>query len=230
MTPCFDFQVVTSWIQPFQGLIVIVWLLSHVRLFATPRTATCQASLSFTIYQSLLKLMSIELMMPSNHLILCCSLLLLPSILPSIRVFSNELTLHIRWPKYWNFSFSVSPSSEYSGLISFRTDWFDFLVVQGTLKSLLQHHCLKASAPSLQHLAFFMVQLSHLYMTWRGWGKVNKYRCQRWSKTEVWDLEQYTVLFICLFKENKKSLKWPRDCWQQCWLKVCVTGHIQVRG
>ena len=164
MTPCFDFQVVTSWIQPFQGLIV-VWLLSHIRLFATPRTATRQASLSFTIYQSLLKLMSIELVMPSNHLILCCSLLLLPSILPSIRVFSSELTLHIRWPKYWNFSFSVSPSSEYSGLISFRTDWFDFLVVQGTLKSLLQHHCLKASAPSLQHLAFFMVQLSHLYMT-----------------------------------------------------------------
>ena len=115
----------------------------------------CQASLSFTISQSLLKLMSIESVMPSNHLILCCSLLLLPSIFPSIRVFSNESALYIRWSKYW--SFSISPSGEYLGLISFRIDWFDLLAVQGTLTSLLQHHSSKASI--LWHSAFFMVQL-----------------------------------------------------------------------
>ena len=105
----------------------------------SPWISVCQASLSLTISRSLLKLMSIESGMPSNHLILCCPLLLLPSIFPSIRVLSNELALRIRWPKYWNFSFSISPSSEYSGLISFRMDWFDLLAVQGTLKSLLQH-------------------------------------------------------------------------------------------
>ena len=124
-------------------------------------SAACQASLSFTISQGLLKLMSIELVMPSNHLILCHPLLLLPSIFPSIRVFSNESALRIRWPKYW--SFSISPSNEYSGLISFRIDWFGFLAVLGTLKSLLQHHSFKASI--LWCSAFFMVQLSHLYMT-----------------------------------------------------------------
>ena len=113
--------------------------------------------------QSLLKLMAIELVMPSNHLILCHPLLLLPSIFPSIRVFSNESVLHISWPKYWSFSFSISPSNEYSGLISFRTDWFEFLAVQGTLKSLLQHHSSKASI--LQYSAFLMVQLSYPYMT-----------------------------------------------------------------
>ena len=113
--------------------------------------------------RSLLKLMSIESVMLSNHLILCCPLLLLPSIFPSIRVFSNELALHIRWPKYWSFSFSISPSHEYSGLIFFRMDWLDLLAVQGTLKSLLQHHSLKASV--LQYSAFFMVQVSHPYMT-----------------------------------------------------------------
>ena len=112
---------------------------------------------------SLLKLMSIELVMPSNHLILCCPLLLLPSIFPSIRVFSSESVLGIMWPKYWSFSFSINPSHEYSGLISFRIDWLDLLAVQGTLKSLLQHHCSKASI--LQCSAFFMVQLSHPYMT-----------------------------------------------------------------
>ena len=111
----------------------------------TPWTAEHQAPQSFTISQSLLKLMSIELVMPSNHLILCLLLLFLPSIFPSIRVFSNESALHIRWPKYWSFSFSISPSNEYSGLTSFRIDWFDLLAVQGTLKSLLQHHSLKAS-------------------------------------------------------------------------------------
>ena len=122
-----------------------------------------QASLSFTISWSLLKLMSIKSVMPSNHLILCNPLLLLPSIFPIIKVFSNELTLLIRWPRYWSFSFSNSPPNEYSGLTSFRIDWFDLLAVQGTLKSLLQHHGLKASI--LQHSAFFfIVQLSHPYM------------------------------------------------------------------
>ena len=120
------------------------WL-SQVLLLATPWTVAHQASLSFTISQSLLKLMSIQSVMLSDHLILCCPLLLLPSIFPSISVFSNESALHIRWPKYWSFSFSISPSREYSGLISFRMDWFDFFAVQGTLKSLLQHHNLKAS-------------------------------------------------------------------------------------
>ena len=119
--------------------------LSHVRLFVTPWTAAHQASLSITNSKSLLKLKSIESVMPSNHLILCHPLLLLPSVFPRIRVFSNESVLHIRWPKYWSFSFSISPSNEYSGLISFRMDWLDFLAVQGTLKSLLQHHSSKAS-------------------------------------------------------------------------------------
>ena len=121
--------------------------LSHVRFFATPWTVACQVSLSITNSRSLLKLMSFKLVMPSNHLIFCHLLLLLPSVFPSIRVFSNESVRHIRWPKYWSFSFSISPSSEYSGLISFRMDWFDLLAVQGTLKSLLQHH--NSSALSL---------------------------------------------------------------------------------
>ena len=132
---------------------------SHVRLFATPWIAAHQASLSITNSQSLLKLMSIESVMPFNHLILCCPLLLLPSIFPSIKVFSNGSVLYIRWPKYWSFSFSISPSNEYSGLISFRMDWLDLLAVQGTLKSLLQHYSSKASI--LWRLAFFIVQLSH---------------------------------------------------------------------
>ena len=122
-----------------------VQLLSPVRLFATPRTAACQASLSVTNSWSSLKLMSVKSVMPSNHLILCRPLLLLPSIFPSIRFFSNESVLCIRWPKDWSFSFSISPSSEYSGLVSFRMDWLDLLAVQGTLKSLLQHHSSKAS-------------------------------------------------------------------------------------
>ena len=140
--------------------LVVQWL-SHVRLFATPWTAARQASLSFTISWSLLKLRSIESVMPSNHLILYCPLLLLPSTLPSIRVFSNESALCIRWPKDW--SFSVSPSDEYSGLTSSRIHYFDLLAVQGSPKTLLQHHSSKASI--LQCSAFFMVQLSHLYMT-----------------------------------------------------------------
>ena len=137
--------------------------LSHVRLFATPWTVACQASLSITNSQSLPKLMSIESVMPSSHLILCHPLLLLPSIPPSIRVFSNEATLRMRWPKYWSFSFSISPSKENPGLISFRMDWLDLLAVQGTLKSLLQHHSTKAS--TLLHSAFFTDQISHPYMT-----------------------------------------------------------------
>ena len=139
----------------------VVQLLSHVWLFVTPWTAARQTSLSFTISQSLLKLMSIELVMPSKHLILCHPLLLLPSVFPNIRVFSNELALRIRWPKYWSFSFSISPANDYSGLISFRIDWFDLLAIQGTLKSLFQPHSSKASI--LRCPAFFMVQLSHPY-------------------------------------------------------------------
>ena len=140
-----------------------VQLLSHVWLLATPWTAACQASLSITNSQSLLKLISIMSTMPCNHLILCRPLLLPPSIFPSIRVFSNESALHIRWPKYWSFSFNISPSNEYSGLISFGMDWLNLLEVPGTLKSLLQHHSSKASI--LQCSAFFIVQLSHPYMT-----------------------------------------------------------------
>ena len=132
-------------------------------LFATPWTVACQASLSITNFQSLLKLMSIMLVMPSNHLILCHPLLLLPSIFPSIRVFSSESALRIRWPNYWSFSFSISPPSEYSGLISFRMDWLDLLAVQGPLKSLLQHHRSKASI--LRCSAFFMIRLSLPNMT-----------------------------------------------------------------
>ena len=140
-----------------------VQLLSFARLFATPWIAALQASLSITNSWSLLKLMSIESVMPSSHLILCPPLFLLPSISTSIRVFSNESMLCMRWAKYWNFSFSISPSYEHPGLISFRMDWLDLLVLQGTLKSLLQHHSSKASI--LQHSAFFTVQLLHSYMT-----------------------------------------------------------------
>ena len=136
-----------------------VWPLSHVWLFAAPWTASCQASLSITNSQSLLKFMSIESVMPSNHLILCHPIILLPSIFPSIRIFSNESFLCIRWPRYWSFSFSISPSNEYSWLISFRIYRFDLLDVQGTLKSLLQHHISKPSI--LWCSAFFTVQLSH---------------------------------------------------------------------
>ena len=142
-------------------MISSVQSLSHVWLFVTPWTAACQASLSTTTSWSLLRLTSIGLVMPSSHQILCHSLLLPPSISLSIRVFSNERVLHIRWPNYWSFSFSISPSNDYSGLISFRIDWFDLLAVQGTLKSLLQHH----SSSILLCSAFFTVQLSHPYVT-----------------------------------------------------------------
>ena len=153
--------------------------LRHVQLFVTPWTAAHQASLSITNSQSLLKLMSNELVMPSNNLILCHSLLFPPSIFPSIRVFCNESVLHIRWPKYWSFNLSIRPSNEYSGLISFRIDWLDLLAIQGTLKSLFQHNSSKTSI--LQHSAFFIVQLAHPYLTigkiialtrWTFFGKV----------------------------------------------------------
>ena len=144
-------------------MCVSVSLVAQSCLTATPWSVGCQASLSITNSRSLLKLMSIVSVMPSNHLILYCPLLLLPSIFPSIRIFSSESVLRIRWPEYWSFSFNISPSSEYSGLISFRMDWLDLLAVQGTLKSLLQHHSSKVSV--LWHSAFFIVQLSHPYMT-----------------------------------------------------------------
>ena len=141
----------------------LVSYVGRVQLFATPWTAVCQASLSITTSWNSFRLMSIKSVMPSNHLILCHPLLLLPSIFPSIRVFLKESVLRIRWPKDWSFSFSTSPSNEYSGLISFRIDWFDLLAVQGTLKSLHQHHSSKVSI--LRCSAFFMMQLSHPYMT-----------------------------------------------------------------
>ena len=157
-------QLICFYVSTSTSLSIIMYciyqLLSHVRLFVTQWTAEHQASLSFTISQSLLKLMSIESVMPSNHHPLSSPS---PSIFPSIRVFSNESVLCIKWPKYWSFSFSINPSNEYSGLISFRMDWLDLLAVQGTLKSLPQHHTSKASI--LWHSAFFMVQLSHPYMT-----------------------------------------------------------------
>ena len=141
---------------------IVVELLCHAQLFDTPWTAECQTPLSSTICQSLLKFMSIERVILSNHLILCHPFLLLPSVFPSVRVFSNELALHIRWPKYWSFHFDISPSNEYSGLISFRIDWWIFLLSKG-LSSLLQHHSSKASI--LHCSAFFIVQLSHPNMT-----------------------------------------------------------------
>ena len=144
------------------AILVPAQSLSHVQLFVTPWTTARQASLSITNSWSLLKLMSIESVKPSNHLILCCPLLLLPSIFPIIKVFSNESVLCIRWLNYWSFSFSISPSNEYSGLVSFRMGWLDLLAVLGTLKSLLQYHNLKASI--FQHSAFVTVQLSYTVM------------------------------------------------------------------
>ena len=154
--------MLVSAVQQRESAISSVQLFSHVRVFATPWTAARQASLTITNPQSLLTVMAIESVMPSNRLIFCHPFLLLPSVFPSIRVFSIESALHIRWPKYWSFSFNISPSNEYSGLISLRMDWLDLLAVQRTLKSLLQHHSLKASI--LRH-SFFMVQLLHPYMT-----------------------------------------------------------------
>ena len=181
-------------------IFVVIQALSHVRLFATPWTTAHQASLSITISRSLLKLVSIELVMPTNHLILCRPLLLLPSSFPSNRVFSNESVLHIRWPKYWSFSFSISPSYEYSGLISFSIDWFDLLAVQSTLKSLLQNYSSKASI--LWRSAFFNVQLSHPYTTtgktialtiWTFVGKVMSLLFNRLSRLVITFLQGVSV-------------------------------------
>ena len=178
--------------------------LSHVWLFAAAWIATCQASPSITNCQSSLRLMSIESVMPSSHLILCCPLLLLPPIPPSIRVFSNESTLHMRWPKYWSFSFSIIPSKEIPGLISFRMDLLDLLTVQGTLKSLLQHHSSKASI--LRCSAFFTVQLSHRYMTT---GKTIALT-RRTLVGKVMSLLFNIMLRKCLYKDGYIwSLKFP---------------------
>ena len=151
--------------EGLNSIVVVVQLLSCFWLFATPCAAACQASLSFTVSRGLLRLMSTESMMLSKHLILCCPLLLFPSVFPSTGVFSNESVLHIRWTNYQSFSFPINSFDDYSGLFLFRSDWFDFLAIQGTLQSLLQHHNMKASI--LWCSAFFMVQLSHSHMTTR---------------------------------------------------------------
>ena len=198
------------------GILMFVQLLSHVWLFVTPWTPAHQASLSFSISQSLLKLMSIESVMPSNHLILCHPLLLLLPVFPSIRVFSNELVLRIKWSMYW--SFSISPSNEYSGLISFRSDWLDLLAVQGTLKSLLQHHSSKASI--LWHSAFFMVQLSHPYMTT---GKT--IALTRWtfvSKVMSQLFNMLSKLIIAFLPRSKHLL----ISWLYSWTLIGKSGSI----
>ena len=194
-----------------------VQLLSHVQLFVTPWTVACQASLSITNSRSLPKPMSNELVMSSNHLILCHPLLLMPSIFPSIRVFSSESTLCIRWPKYWSFSFNISPSSEHPGLISFRMDWLDLLEVQGTLKSLLQHHSSKASI--LQCSAFIIAQLSHPYMTtgktialtrWTFVGKVMSLLCNILSKLVITFLARSKRLLISWLQSPSAVILEPR--------------------
>ena len=194
--------------------IVAVLSLRCVWLFETPWIVASQAFLSFTIPQSLLKFMCIELMMSSKHLILCCLLLFLPSIFPTIKVFSNELALHSSWPKYWSFSFSWSSFNEYSELIYFRIDWFDLLAVQGTLKSLLQHHSSKASI--LQCSAFFIVQLSHPYMTTGKnlaltlWTFVGKVMSLLFSE-DCW--EKYQRIQICRWYHSN-GRKWRASWWR----------------
>ena len=182
--------------------------LSHVRLFVTPWTAGLQVSLSITNWRSLSKPMSIQSVMPSNHLILCRPLLLLPSIFPSIRVFSSDLVLHISWSKYWSFSFSISLSNEHSGLISFRIDWFDLLSVQETYRSLLQHHSSKAAI--LWGSAFFMVQLSYSYMTA---GRIIALTIQTFvSKVMSLLFKMLSSLVITFFPRSKRLLiSWLRS-------------------
>ena len=199
--------------------------LSRVRLFTPPWIAACQASLSVTNSRSSPKPMSIESVMPSNYLILCCPLLLLPSIFLSIRVFSNESALCMRWPKFWSFSLNISPSNEHPGLISFRKDWLDLLAVQGTLKSLLQHHSLKASI--LQCSAFFIVQLSHPYMTTgktialTRWTFVGKVILEYIEKQAC--LKENTKCFIILpFREFISKVN--NLNWFQCIFKELVVG------
>ena len=190
--------LVHEWVNPWGG---IIQSLSRVWLFETPGTAAHQASLSITIFQSLFKLMSIESVTPLNNLIFCSPLLLLPSTFPSIRVFSNESALCVRWPKYWSFSFSISPSKEYSGLISFRNDWFDLLAVQGTLKDLLQDHSSKASI--LQCSAFFMVQFSHPYMPT---GKTLALTIQTFVGKVLSQLFNMLLRFVIVFLPRRKHI------------------------
>ena len=206
------------------GVKPIVQSHSHVQLFVIPRTAACQAFLSFTVSWSLLKLMSIESKIPSNHLFFCHPLLLLPSILSSIRVFSSESVLHIRWPKYWSFSFSISPSYEYSGLIFFRIDWFDLLDVQGTLKTPFQHHSSKAWV--LWYSAFFIVQLSHPYMTTgKTMALIRHYFANKGpysqscgfpsSHVQMWELDNKICWVLknwCVQTVGLKTLGNPLDC------------------
>ena len=196
-----------SWVQS----------LSRVQLFGTPWTAALQASLSITNSRSLLKLMSIKSVMPFNHLILCHPLLLLLSIFPSIRVFSNESTLRMSWPKYWSFRFGISPSNEHPGLISLRMDWLDLLAVQGTLKSLFQHHSSKASI--LQHSAFFIVQLSHPYITtgktialtrWTFVGKVLSLLFNMLSRLVITSLPMSKCLLISWLKSQSAVILEPK--------------------
>ena len=193
--------------------VAVVELLSHVQLFATPWTAACSASLSFTIFWRLLKLMSIELVMPSNHLILCCPLFLMPSTFHSIRVFSNESALWIRWPKHWSFSFSISPSSEYSEWTSFRIDWLISLLS----KSLFQHHSLKTS--TLWHSAFFLFQLSHTHMTtgktialiiWTFVGKVMSLLFNMLSRFVITSLPRSKCLLISWLQSPSAVILEPR--------------------
>ena len=200
----FPFLWCNSSIKYYQQAFVVAQSLSHVLLFVTPWTTTCQVSLSFSISQSWLKLMFFKSMMPSNHLILCHHLLLLPSILPSIRVFSNESALPIRWPKFWSFSFSISPSNDSSGLISFRIDWFDLLAIQRTLNSLLQHHSLKAQI--LWCSAFFKVQFSHPYLTT---GKT--IALTRWTIFNMVSrfVNRYSLFFTVLWPPGEDSVPMP---------------------
>ena len=195
----------------------------------TPRTAACQASQSITNSRSLAKLMSIVSVMPSNHLILCHPLLLLPSVFPNIRIFSNEPVLCIRWPKYWSFSFSISPSNEYLGLISFRIEWFDLLAVQGTLKSLLQHHSSKASI--LWCSASFIVQLSHPYMTtgkiialtrWTFVGKAMSLLFNMLSRLVIAFLPRSKCLLISWLQSPSAAILEPR----KKSATVCTFPHI----
>ena len=188
--------------------------LSCVQLFATPWTAAHQASLSITNSRSLLKPMSIKSVMPSSHLILCRRLLLLPPISPSIRAFSNESTLSMRWPKYWSFRFSISPSNEHPGLISFRMDWLDLLAVQGTLKSLLQHHSSKASI--FQHSAFFTVQLSHPYfISHQIEGFINHKKITYSIPYQNSDINCHLAFrkLYCIFPRKEELKLWKRQKW-----------------
>ena len=211
--------MIKTWKQPkcpsIEEWIQKMWFssvqsLSHVQLFATPWTAARQASLSITHSRSPPKHFSSESVMPSNHLILCHLLLLLPPVPPSIRGFSNESTLHMTWPKFWSFSFSISPSNEHPGLICFRMDWLDLLAIQGTLKSLLQHHSSKASI--LLHSAFFLVQISHPYMTtgktitltrWTFVGKVMPLLFNMLSRLVITMWCLYTMEYYSILKRKK---------------------------